>query len=231
MNKLVVCSFEAALINSEDAIEYETMLEIDRVRKGKNYFCVITTRDLEFILEYNKDFPFLDYIIAYNGSYIYDVNERRILLQKKLPKTLVNKITKLFSENNLKIYTSGDIDGNVIKIEIIASDLNKLKQIYDTLVNLNIELNINIDKKQCTIEILPKGVNRENSLIYLINKLKLNKKDIFVIGAKKEDINNIKKYKGFTVANADKEIKNLAVFVSEKEDSKGVCNLLQKFVK
>lgn len=231
MNKLVVCSFEGALINSEDAIEYETMLEIDRVRKEKNYFCVITARDLEFILEYNKDLPFLDYIIAYNGSYIYDVNDRSVILQKKLSKTLVNKLTKLFSENKLKIYTSSDINDNVTKIDITASNLNELKQFRDVLLNLNIELNINIDKKRYIIEVLPKGVSREKSLAYLAKKLKLNKKDLFVIGSKKEDKNNIKKYKGFTVKNAPEEIKKIAVYISEKEDSIGVSNLLKMFHK
>ena len=131
----------------------------------------------------------------------------------------------------MKIYTNGNVDENVIKIDIIATNLNELKCFHNILLNLNTELNINIDKKQYTIEILPKGVNREKSLTYLINKLKLNKKDVFVIGTKKEDLNNMKKYKSSTVANAHKEIKNIAVYVSEKEDSKGVCHLLKIFVK
>ena len=73
MKKMVVISFYHALIDEESAISQSIMLEIERIRKKGILFCVCTNGTYQEVLEYNKDFPFIDYIISLNGSYIYDV--------------------------------------------------------------------------------------------------------------------------------------------------------------
>ena len=92
MIKMVVSSFYNTLINEEDAIPTSTMLEIERIRQKGIIFTMCTNRQYQEILDYNKDFPFVDYIISLNGSLVYDVAKDKIIYQKKLTKTIINKI-------------------------------------------------------------------------------------------------------------------------------------------
>ena len=68
MKKMIVISFYNALIDDEYAIKKSIMLEIERIRKKGLLFCVCTNRTYQEVLEYNRDFPFIDYIVALNGS-------------------------------------------------------------------------------------------------------------------------------------------------------------------
>ena len=77
MIKLVISSFYNTLIDSEEAIARTTISEIDRIRKKGIYFSVSTNGLNQEVLDYNKDFSFVDYIISLNGSCVYDVNKNK----------------------------------------------------------------------------------------------------------------------------------------------------------
>ena len=64
MYKMVVSDFDGTLIDEYEAISLSTMLEIDKVRKDKVVFVIVTERCLSDILYYNRDFSFIDYIVA-----------------------------------------------------------------------------------------------------------------------------------------------------------------------
>ena len=70
MIKMVVCSFYNALINEEEAIPTSTMLEIERLRKKGIVFSICTNELYKEIIDYNRDFHFVDYIIYINVSNI-----------------------------------------------------------------------------------------------------------------------------------------------------------------
>ena len=71
MYKMIVSDFSGTLINSDEAISVSTMLELDRVRKNGVIFCITTSKGIRVVKDYNRDFPFIDYIVAFNGSYIH----------------------------------------------------------------------------------------------------------------------------------------------------------------
>ena len=60
------------------------MLEIERIRKSGNKFVILTNRSAEELTFCNRDFPFIDYIIAFNGNYVLDVENNKCLLDTKL---------------------------------------------------------------------------------------------------------------------------------------------------
>ena len=95
MIKMVVCSFYNALINEEEAIPTSTMLEIERLRKKGIVFSICTNGLYQEVLDYNRDFPFVDYIISLNGSYVYDVEGKRCLFKSKISE---------FSSGEIKTY-------------------------------------------------------------------------------------------------------------------------------
>ena len=72
MYKMVVSEFSNTLIDSEEAIPHSTMIEIDRLRRDNIIYTISSDDPFYMINEYNKDFPFIDYIVGYNGGVIYD---------------------------------------------------------------------------------------------------------------------------------------------------------------
>ena len=65
MIKMVVSGFYNTLLDEEEAIPTSTMLEIERIRQKGVAFTICTNRLYTEVLDYNKDFPFLDYIVSF----------------------------------------------------------------------------------------------------------------------------------------------------------------------
>ena len=71
--KMIVSSFYNTLIDEEDAIPTSTMFTLDEYKKNGCLFTVLTNRDIDDVLYYDESFPFIYYIIGFNGSVVYDV--------------------------------------------------------------------------------------------------------------------------------------------------------------
>ena len=103
MKKMVINSFYNTLIDKEDAIPLSTMLEIERIRKNGNKFVILTNRSAEELEFYNRDFPFIDYIITFNGNYVLDVENKKCLLDIKLREEDIEFIKEEYKSNNKMI--------------------------------------------------------------------------------------------------------------------------------
>ena len=230
MIKIVVSSFYNTLINYEEAIDTSTILEIDRIRNKGVLFVVSTNRDYKEILEYNRDFPFVDYIIALNGSYVYDVLNKKCIYKQKIAKLDVKKIYNSFKRSKIYYYTENNVytnynetlNKNVYKMEIEDAD------------------NITIDDDNCSYTILLKDdkkyleitSNKCNSYIAL-EKIKSNNniKDnevLVITGVDSDSILTSKTKKSYTVENASNNLKALAKNITSNNDSKGVEKVLSK---
>ena len=89
MKRMMISSFYNTLIDKEDAIPMSTMLEIDKLRKKGILFSVCTNRDKEDVLYYNHDYPFIDYIISFNGNYIYDIKNDKCTYSNPLKTSVI----------------------------------------------------------------------------------------------------------------------------------------------
>jgi len=232
---MVVSSFYNTIINKEEAIPTSTMLEIDRIRQKGIIFSICTNRQYNEILEYNKDFPFVDYIISLNGSIVYDVKSEKIIYQKKLTKTNINKIYKFLPDINYSFYSQDSVykniseieDKDIYKIEIELSDneeiiKNKLK---------NLPLNISVfeynDKRYLEIN------SNQASMFSGVDKISLKKdldlSNIIAISGNESDISLAKNIKrNFVVKNASKELRKYAYKVIKSNSEKGVETVLSK---
>lgn len=223
MIRMVISSFYNTLIDKEEAIPMSTMLEIDKLRNKGILFSVCTNRDKDSVLYYNHDYPFIDYVIAYNGNYIYDVNKDKYLYKNPLNKSVVQEIEKLFKDNELNYYKE---DNKVYKIEIKVKK-NEFKLI-DKLKNIDIKSSIFKYNKEYFIEITSSNIT--NAVKYLSTKLKLSPTDIAsVIGnlSEKELIDNIENT--YVVSNSPKEVKKLTSKKTKSNNSKGVENIIKKY--
>ncbi len=94
--KIFVSDFDGTLIDSEEAIPMTTVLAIDEFRSHGNKFVIATGRIPISVLNYNSDFVFMDYVIACNGAYIYDIALEKVIYKNPLPKQVVRTIKQSF---------------------------------------------------------------------------------------------------------------------------------------
>lgn len=233
MVKAVVSSFYNTLINSEEAIPLSTMLEIERIRKQGIVFSVCTNGLYDEILYYNHDFPFLDYIIALNGTYIYDVNNNKCLYKKKLPTSIIKKIIKIFPNFDISFLTATKtlknfpyITEDIYKIDI---ELPNKKTDLSILSSLNVATSILIKNNKRYLEITSKLTNNYLALEKIINKNKIAKDEVIVIGANEADLTLLKNIpQSYLVSNASKDLKKYAGGKTKSNNLKGVENVLKK---
>ena len=114
MYKMFVSNFDGTLIDSDEAIPLSTMVEIDRIRKLGVKFVVATGRILKSVLDYNRDFPFLDYVISCDGAYVYDVSNRKTLYKKPLGGSIIKKIKKMYSDCGINVRSRNGISVRMI---------------------------------------------------------------------------------------------------------------------
>ena len=137
MYKLLVSDFDGTLVGEELAIDYSTMLAIDKIRREKVLFAIATGRCLGDILYYNRDFSFLDYVVASNGAVVYDVNREKILFKKSISVVSVRKIYKAFKDYQIYacrkdrkfILVNLEDIKDIYKLEIICNDLNDVEKV------------------------------------------------------------------------------------------------------
>ena len=239
MYKLVVSSFDNTLINSEEAISTSTMIKLDEIRNKGVIFGISTNRCYKDVLSYNRDFPFIDYIIAYNGAYVYDVKKEKTLFKKSLLIGNVKKIYNKFKDYKLLFYTDTDIyndlnainDNKVYKIKIICneSEFNLISKELDKL-NLDIIYYMNNDYDSYFVEIFRNNVNKLIGIEKICNK-KISLDNVLYIGYDNTDLDVFKNV-GYSsiVANGNLELKDYVDCVTFSNDEKGVEKLLNKMM-
>lgn len=226
MIRIVVSSFYNTLINYEEAIPTSTMLEIDRIRNNKVLFTISTNGLYKEILDYNKSYPFVDYIISLNGSYVYDVLNNKCIYKQKIAKNDIKKIYNSFKNYKIKYYTEDNILNNYN--ETLKKDIYKIE--IEDFTNINIE-NIN-----CNLSVFEKDnkkyleiiSNKCNSYIALnrineINNIKEN--EILVITGNDSDIELCKNIKNsYIVENSSSRLKKE---IRKRTSSNNECGVEQ----
>ena len=222
MIKMVVSSFYNTLIDKEEAIPSSTMLEIDRIRNKGIQFSVCT--------KYNHDFPFVDYIISLNGSYVYDVKKEKCLFKKKISTTNLNKLNSLFPNYKKYYYTATDIynelvDEDIYKVEVEITDISETDKIN--------KLNLNYSVLELNNKLYLEFVNNKVSMFSGVDQLSLRNNislnEILVIGGNDSDyelISNIPN--NYVVDNSSEKLKKIAKRKTTSNNEYGVEKVLKK---
>ena len=232
MIKMIVSSFYNTLINDEEAIPSTTMLEIERIRKKGIIFVVTTNGLYQEVLDYNKDFPFIDYIVSLNGGVVYDVLKRKVIHKKKLTISSLKKILAL-DIDDISLYTEDSkispkkelIDDNIYKIEIKEPK----QQLLDRIKKINVNYSTLIKNKNKYLEIVSQKVSMFYGIDQIALKNNIDLKEILVIAGNESDlsmINNIKN--SFIVENCSEELKKAKAKKTYSNSQKGVENILKK---
>ena len=147
MKKVIICKFED-LIGEEEAISVKTMLKIEKLKKEKYTLIVNSKKRIEDILYYNRDFPFIDFIINDKGYYFYDVKKNKKVINNKLSMKYINKIYKLYPNTYINfVGENGLIKGDMIKDE----DIYEINVFSDDIKVDDSSLNIKKNKDKIII--------------------------------------------------------------------------------
>ena len=230
MLKMVVSSFYNTLIDKEEAIPSSTMLEIDRIRNKGIQFSVCTNRLYTEIKYYNHDFPFVDYIISLNGSYVYDVKHEKCLFKKKISATNLNKLNNMFPDYKKYYYTATDVytelvDEDIYKVEVEITDKNEV----DKLTKLNFNYSIlELDNKMY-LEFVNNKISMFTGVdqLSLRNNISLN--EILVIGGNDSEyelISNIPN--NYVVSNSNDKLKKNTKKKTTSNNEHGVEKVLKR---
>jgi len=194
MYKLIVCDFDKTLINDDGEIPASTIVLIDELRRKGIKFVIATGRPIESVNYYNKDFPFIDYLITSNGAYIYDNNKDKTIFKKNIGIRNIKRILKNYYDKAI-IYLVNNKTWNLI------SEKSAYTDDIDTIVVDDIEEFLNENKNNIyKIELYFKSRKEAEKSLDEIRNLELDINASLIINDKKYivDITNysVSKAKG-----------------------------------
>ena len=227
MIKMITSSFYNTLIDEEGAIPTSSMLLLDSFKKKGSFFSIVSNRGIEDILYYNESFPFIDFILAYNGSIIYDVNHQVVLYKKLLSKDVLDEVNKLYP-NHQKYYYSNigkkDVEtSDIYKVEVLISK----KEIKNMKKMSNCHTSVFQMEDDYYLEISPS--TNEEALTYLLNKLKISSKEVLNVIGNESDEDLLKYPNTYVVSNAPTSLKKKAKNKTKSNTSKGFEAVLKKW--
>ena len=193
MIRIVVSSFYNTLIDEEEAIPTSTMLEIDRIRNKKVLFTISTNGNYKEILEYNKSYPFVDYIISLNGSYVYDVLNDKCIYKQKIAKNDVKKIYNSFKTYNIYYYTEDAILNSyneTLNKEVYKIEIEDYNDTY--LENINCNLSILEKNNKKYLEVTSNKCDSYKALTRINEFNNIKEKEVLVITGNDSDIELVK---------------------------------------
>lgn len=229
MIKMVVSSFYNTLIDYEEAIPMSTMLEIDKIRNNNILFTVLTNGLYKEILEYNKDFPFVDYIVSLNGSYVYSVLKNKCIYKQKISKLDVKKIYNSFKKYKIYYYTENKVLTNyneTLNNDIYKIEIEDIKEKIITNINCNLTV---LEKNNKTyLEIISNKCNPYKGLNEVMLENNISNNEVISIIGNESDIdifNNIKET--YIVENSIKKVNLKNIKKTDSNNNKGVENILK----
>lgn len=179
MYKLIVCDFDKTLINDDEEIPASTIVLIDELRRKGIKFAIATGRPIESVNYYNRDFPFIDYLITSNGAYIYDTNKDKTIFKKNIGIRNIKKIIKSYYDKSI-MYLVNDKTWNLISKKSAYSNDT------DTVVVDNIEEFLNKDKNNIyKIELYFKTKKEAEKTLNQIRNLELDINANLIVNDKK----------------------------------------------
>lgn len=256
--KLIAVDFDGTLLDDSGKVSQKNKNELLRYKKKGYILIAITGRTLASVVNL-IDINTFNYLILNNGAYIYDVlnkigNHLGILDMDKVLKIteLVGGIsckinycsaTKYYSykikRDNPSSYIVNIDSPNSIKDKIVKMDINLINDddIYDIVRRINEKYDVdsfvmqdsNSDDR--SISVMPKGINKKNSLQKLSNKLNISKDEIIFLGDGLNDLEVIEWVGcGVAMENAFDIIKEKASFITKSNNDDGVAFFLQNYV-
>lgn len=287
--KLIAIDLDGTMLNSYGEVTENTKKVIKETMKKDKEVIIASGRAIDSIKAIAKEIDSKKYLIAGNGSIVYDIQNDKIIYEKYLSKVKALNIIKICEENSISysVYTNKTIIANALKYNILYYYKENLKKedskktkikivedIYKYVKEMQDEKVIKViicDKNEFVFkailkkieqidnigildvshmskkiikngteevpleyfytEITEKNVDKWYALEFLINKLKIDKKEVITIGDNVNDKKMIEEAGlGIAMKGSTPKITNIANYITEYDnDNEGVAEALKKF--
>ena len=231
--KVLISDYDQTLFTSIEGIE-ENKTNIEKFRNKGNIFVIATGRSFQdFMWVADKHDLKYDYVIIDHGATILDSKNNILVSSIYIDNDLLTNLKKDLSlEESLDYFCCSGLDSrlnfdykDLTKINIKYKDNNtrenifkKIKDKYSKYINI-------YPISDTKIEIVSKDVSKYIASLTLLNKLNINKKDVYSIGDGYSDIEIVKNFNGYCMRNSVEELKKVA-----KKEYNSVSELLTKIM-
>lgn len=208
----VVLDFDRTFTDESGRVTDEMM---NACRELEQKVILSTGRPYDYVKTLAEKMPFLDAVIAENGSILYFPGERnKISLDSEFQRVARKEIMKSSIPASL-----GDV---IISIE--NQKAGKVKSLLSDIAK-HLSFIRNVDE----VMILPKGVNKEKGTNMVLEFLSLDPEKVLLFGDAENDI-DLFRVPGYriAVANAHRRLKGLADFVTKEPYCYGVMSVLKE---
>lgn len=201
---MVVSDYDGTLLNGKQSL-VDNIEAISNFRKNSNLFVIATERGFPSI---KKEIDFYnipyDYLICNNGSVIFD-NSNNLLKVMTISPDFVKEILEyldFIGINKPILYCS---DGkthsikNVVEISVVVNSCDQMKIIKNYLNEKYQDIHMDKTYNQISIRC---SCFKDTGVDYICSLLNDKVKEIYSIGNDKNDLEMLKRFKGYLMYNA-----------------------------
>lgn len=144
MYKLIAIDLDGTTLNSYGEVSEKTKRVIrETIKKGINVI-IASGRTMDSIETISNEIGSNQYLIAGNGAVIYDMQNKKNIYEKYLPKKKAIDIIKICEENSItySVYTNKAIIADTLKYNILYYYKENLKKEENKRTNIKIVSNI-----------------------------------------------------------------------------------------
>ena len=245
MVKIIFSDFDETLLNYHSDKKYFDDYQVDvlrRIREQGIEFCIVTGRNAFFFHQFSNILPYVSYILASNGSCIYDVKNKKFIYQKFIG---VQEVSLLFDYikdhhydmyyNSLgeQIYNDDNVNLQSCEQIILSFHESNLENVLEDIkeipyVNYN---NICRHGTRYTIDVNNYLVSKGNAVKYLCDFLDVDLNDTIGFGDSDNDVSMFELVgKSIAVGNATDKMKTLASAITLSSEENGVFRYIDRYI-
>ncbi len=232
MKKVIVSDYDQTFYINDQDIE-KNKIAIDKFRNGGNIFIVATGRsywDLKKkvdIYDIKCDYAILNHgttIIDETGKIISNISIKNEVIPKIKDEIKLKEATNYFCCSGLES-----------RVDFTHKDLTKINVKYKTqerAIEINNILNKNYKEyvnsyyiMNTSIEIIPSRTDKSKAIEKIIDKLGIDKANVYSIGDGYSDIEMVQNYNGFCMKGSVKELRKVA-----KKEYASVSDLVAEII-
>lgn len=145
MYKLVAIDLDGTLLNSYGQVTENTIKSLKNITENGIQVVLASGRNLDSMKAIATEIENIQYLIAGNGSIVYDIKEDKIIYDKYIQKPKVINIAKMCEKNSIyyNVYTSAGIITNSLKYNVLYYYKENLKKEDSKRTNIKVIKNIN----------------------------------------------------------------------------------------
>ena len=259
--KMLVFDLDGTLLDNNRNMIPENIDYLNKLKNDGYVVVIATGRTIPSAYKRLNNIDCVNYIISDTGSKIYDLDKKEIIYSKTISKKLtldmldlyndnfryvdicsegeyykyslfLEKSTNLYKDKNQLLEDISEIDHIAMSFKNNDYTYGMYKYITSNYENLECIIMQDSFENSKTLEILPKGVSKYNSINELAKHLNISNDEIIAFGDGLNDIEMIEKCGiGVAMANALDEVKEKANYVTRKNNEElGVIDFLNAYL-